>query len=65
MFVGDSAAAFFAPKVAVNMVANNGGDFIKAFYVAIAVALVGLVTNFVYIQMKKRTINQHKTEELI
>jgi len=36
-----------------------------AFYVAIAVALVGLVTNFVYIQMKKRTINQHKTEELI
>lgn len=48
MFVGYSAAAFFASKVAVNMV-----------------ALVGLVTNFVYIQMKKRTINQHKTEELI
>lgn len=61
VFVGYSAAAFFAPKVAVNMAAANGGDFSKAFYVAIAVALVGLVTNFIYIQMKKNHVQEVKT----
>lgn len=64
VFVGYSAAAFFAPKVAVNMAASNGGDFTKAFYVAIVVALVGLVTNFVYIQMKKRATNQHEVGKM-
>ena len=52
-FVGYSVAAFFAPKVAVGM-AGQSGDFSKAFYVAIVIALVGIVLNFAYIQLKKR-----------
>jgi len=54
IFCGYSGAAFFGPKVAANMAAANGGDFSKAFYVAIAVALMGLVFNLVYMQLKKR-----------
>lgn len=54
IFCGYSGAAFFGPKVAANMAAANGGDFSKAFYVAIAVALVGLILNIIYIQLKKR-----------
>lgn len=52
-FVGYSVAAFFAPKVAVGM-AGQSGDFSKAFYVAIVIALVGIVLNFAYVQLKKR-----------
>ena len=52
-FVGYSVAAFFAPKVAVGM-AGQSGDFSKAFYVAIVIALVGIVLNFTYVQLKKR-----------
>ncbi|WP_125589390.1 L-lactate MFS transporter [Companilactobacillus jidongensis] len=54
IFCGYSGAAFFGPKVAANMAAANGGDFSKAFYVAIVVALMGLVFNLVYMQLKKR-----------
>lgn len=64
VFVGYSAAAFFAPKVAVNMAAANSGDFTKAFFVAIVVALVGLVTNIVYIQMKKKATAQQHVEKM-
>ncbi len=59
VFIGYSAAAFFAPKVAVNMAAANNGNFTKAFYVAIIVALVGLVMNLIYIHLKKNENKQH------
>lgn len=62
VFVGYSAAAFIAPKIAVNMANANGGNFSKAFYVAIAVALIGLVTNFIYLQMKKKMTKQQNME---
>ncbi|MFC6181797.1 L-lactate MFS transporter [Lactiplantibacillus daowaiensis] len=64
VFVGYSAAAFFAPKVAANMAAANSGDFTKAFYVAIVVALVGLMTNFVYMQLKKHADKKANTSHL-
>lgn len=64
VFVGYSTAAFFAPKVAVNMAAANSGDFTKAFFAAIVVALVGLVTNVVYIQMKKKATSQQHVEKM-
>ena len=56
VFCGYSAAAFFAPKVAASMATANKGDFTKAFYVAIVVALVGFALNIVYMQLKKRVI---------
>lgn len=54
VFCGYSAAAFFAPKVAAGMATANHGDFTKAFYVAIVVAVVGLILNMIYMQLKKR-----------
>ncbi|MFK4567344.1 OFA family MFS transporter [Enterococcus sp. UD-01] len=53
VFVGYSTAAFFAPKVAVNMAAANGGSFTNAFYVAIVVAGIGLILNIIYSYLKK------------
>ena len=52
VFCGYSLAAFFAPKIAVSIAKNNKGDFSNAFYVAIAVAVVGLILNFIYLKMK-------------
>lgn len=53
VFTGYSTAAFFAPKIAVSMAASDNGSFAKAFYVAITVAVIGLVLNQVYVRMKK------------
>ena len=52
IFCGYSVAAFFGPKIAVSIAKSNHGDFSKAFYVAIAVAVVGLILNFVYQKAK-------------
>ena len=52
VFCGYSVAAFFGPKIAVSIAKSNHGDFSKAFYVAIAVAVVGLILNFVYQKTK-------------
>lgn len=56
VFCGYSLAAFFAPKIAVSIAKNNNGNFSNAFYVAIAVAAVGLVLNFVYQKMKQNKV---------
>ncbi|AZP04821.1 L-lactate MFS transporter [Jeotgalibaca ciconiae] len=53
VFCGYSAAALFGPRVATSMASANNGNFTNAFYVAILIALVGLVLNVLYIQMKK------------
>ena len=53
VFCGYSAAALFGPIVATSMASANNGNFTNAFYVAILIALVGLVLNVLYIQMKK------------
>ena len=52
IFCGYSVAAFFGPKIAVSIAKSNHGDFSKAFYVAISVAVVGLILNFVYQKVK-------------
>lgn len=52
VFCGYSLAAFFAPKIAVSIAKNNHGNFSNAFYVAIAVAVIGLVLNFIYVKIK-------------
>lgn len=54
VFTGYSLAAFFAPRVAVQMATANNGDYSQAFYVAIALALVGLGLNLLYIKMHKK-----------
>ncbi|WP_225048668.1 OFA family MFS transporter [Lacticaseibacillus kribbianus] len=52
IFCGYSIAAFFGPKVAVSLA--NGGDYTKAFIVAIVIAACGLILNGVYVALKKR-----------
>lgn len=56
IFCGYSIAAFFGPKVAANMATANNGDFTKAFYVAIVIAVVGLGLNLLYSALKKRAV---------
>ncbi|OCG27759.1 MFS transporter [Gilliamella sp. wkB108] len=54
IFVGYSTAAFFAPKLTADILANNGGSYTNAFYVAIAVAFIGLLLNMIYKLVKQR-----------
>lgn len=54
VFTGYSLAAFFAPRVAVQMQAANHGNFTKAFYVAIILALIGLALDILYLILKKK-----------
>ena len=45
-------SCIFAPKVAVQMATANNGNYSAAFYVAIALAVVGLLLNFLYMKKK-------------
>lgn len=53
IFTGYSLAAFFAPRVAVQMAGANDGNYSQAFVVAIVLAVVGLVLNVVYMRVHK------------
>lgn len=52
VFTGYSLAAFFAPKVAVQMAMANNGNYSVAFYVAIALAFIGLMLTICYMKKK-------------
>lgn len=54
IFTGYSLAAFFAPRLAAQIGQANKGDFSQAFYIAIALALVGLALNYVYAARGKK-----------
>ena len=55
VFTGYSLAAFFAPKVAVQMAMANNGNYSVAFYVAIALAFIGLMLTIFYMKRKLKT----------
>ncbi|ETW87897.1 hypothetical protein X841_11750 [Streptococcus thermophilus M17PTZA496] len=48
VFTGYSVAAYFAPSIASNIAVANNGSFSIAFYIAIILALAGLLLNFLY-----------------
>ncbi|MBM7636450.1 OFA family MFS transporter [Streptococcus saliviloxodontae] len=54
VFTGYSLAAFFAPKVAVQIATANSGNYTNAFYIAIILALAGLILNFIYAKTSQR-----------
>ena len=54
VFTGYSLAAFFAPRVAVQMAGANNGNYSQAFYVAIVLALVGLALNILYMKISAK-----------
>lgn len=41
MFIGYSIGAFFGPRLGASIAARNEGNFATAFYIAIAISLVG------------------------
>lgn len=53
-FIGYSAAAFFGPRIAVQVAGANNGDFTNAFYIAMAISLVGLVLAYLFKSVEKR-----------
>ncbi len=53
VFIGYSTAAFFGPRVAAAIAESNQGDYTKAFYTAIFLAVFGLVLNIGYAMLKK------------
>lgn len=58
VFTGYSLASFFAPRVAVQMAAANNGNYSQAFYVAIALSLVGLVLSVLYSKISKKGVQK-------
>ncbi|KMY44430.1 MFS transporter [Bacillus sp. FJAT-27916] len=63
-FIGYSGAAFFGPRIAASVAAANDGMFTKAFYIALAISLVGLALTFVYQSLeKKHAADMAKTTE--
>ncbi|MGD8192423.1 L-lactate MFS transporter [Brevibacillus ginsengisoli] len=55
-FIGYSTSAFYAPKIAAQIASANGGNFTNAFYIAIALAVTGLILNFVYKAIEKKAL---------
>nr|WP_295973714.1 OFA family MFS transporter [uncultured Bacillus sp.] len=55
-FIGYSLAAFFGPKIAVQVAGTHNGDFTLAFYIAFAISLVGIVLTLLFKRMEKKGI---------
>jgi MFS transporter, OFA family, oxalate/formate antiporter len=54
IFIGYAMAAFFGPKVAANVAAANGGDFTKAFYMAMVCGVIGLAVTILYVSTNRK-----------
>ncbi len=61
MFCGYAVAAFFGPRLGASIAASNNGNYDRAFYVAMAVCLVGLVLSLVLssIVRRRRVVTLH------
>lgn len=53
-FTGYSIAAFFGPRLAASIGANNNGNFSKAFYIAIVVCLAGIAMSVAFKNLSKQ-----------
>ncbi|MDS9471870.1 OFA family MFS transporter [Sporosarcina pasteurii] len=66
-FIGYSGAAFFGPRIANSVAAQNDGMFTNAFYIALVISLVGLLLTFVFkaLENKKQTVSLSATESVV
>lgn len=64
-FVGYSGAAFFGPRIANSVATANNGMFTNAFYIALAISLVGLVLAVVYKTMENKHQKTTSIEQAI
>lgn len=55
VFTGYAIAAFFGPKIAVNMAQENNGNFTGAFYIAMICSLIGLGLTLLFILLNKKS----------
>lgn len=53
-FIGYSGAAFFGPRIASSVAASNNGDFTNAFFIALAISLVGFALTFVFRSLESK-----------
>jgi len=53
MFTAYAGTAYFAPSFAARIGAANGGDFTKAFVIAIGLAVAGLLVTFVFTRVQQ------------
>jgi OFA family oxalate/formate antiporter-like MFS transporter len=62
MFSGYAIAAFFGPRIGASIAENSGGDFTRAFYIALAICVVGIVLAiwFKFASAKKTTVKTLK-----
>jgi OFA family oxalate/formate antiporter-like MFS transporter len=55
-FIGYSTAAYFGPKIAIQVADANNGSFTNAFYIALVLSLVGIgLTAFFKLLYKKES----------
>lgn len=67
-FIGYSGAAFFGPRIANSVAAANNGQYTKAFYIALVIALIGFALTFLFKALEKKTLNvdsPHQTADSI
>lgn len=55
-FIGYAVAAFFGPRLAASIAAQNNGDFSGAFYIAMFCSLIGIAATIIYLLMTKNKI---------
>ncbi|KXH80614.1 OFA family MFS transporter [Sporosarcina sp. HYO08] len=60
-FTGYAGAAFFGPRIANGVAAANNGMFTNAFYIALAISLVGFALTFIFKAME----NKQQTTSII
>jgi OFA family oxalate/formate antiporter-like MFS transporter len=63
-FSAYSIVSFFAPRIAARIETANNGDYTKAFYTGIAVALTGLVISTAFIRHLKKTMERNMIKYL-
>lgn len=63
-FIGYSAAAFFGPKIAAQVAEANNGNFTNAFYIALAISLIGLLLAVVFKALEKRELTNTTTKNV-
>lgn len=58
-FIGYAVAAFFGPRLAVSIAAQNHGNFAGAFYIAMFCSLIGIAATIVYLLIVRNKLSKN------
>lgn len=59
-FIGYSLAAFFGPRIAVQVALANNGSFTKAFYIGLILNLIGIALTLLFKSLEKKELENNK-----